>query len=133
MKQLLWREQCMDKERREQAIQQIDQSQSLQIPYSTPDIRVHDIPGEVYKVQHSTFLCLTGKKGQIYQQRTLKIDKPECTHCFSLKYPITQGPDIRTAIYHCLTVFLKKSIISILNIIFTSRVIQDWKILPSTT
>jgi len=53
MRQLLWREQCMDKERRrgEQVTQQIDQSQSQQIPYSTPDIRVQDIPNEVYKIE----------------------------------------------------------------------------------
>jgi hypothetical protein len=52
MRQLLLMEQCMDKERQrgEQITQQIDKSQSQQIPYSTPDIRVQDIPNEVYKV-----------------------------------------------------------------------------------
>jgi len=54
MRQLLWREQCMDKERRkveQQPSSQVDQSQSLQIPYTTPDIRVQDIPNEVYKIE----------------------------------------------------------------------------------
>jgi len=43
----------MDKERRkvDQQPSQVDQSQSLQIPYTTPDIRVHDIPNEVYKIE----------------------------------------------------------------------------------
>jgi len=52
VRQLLWREQCMDRERRrgEQVTQQIDQSLSLQIPYSPPDIRVQGIPNEVYKI-----------------------------------------------------------------------------------
>eukprot|EP00092_Neocalanus_flemingeri_P028014 GFUD01030417.1.p1 GENE.GFUD01030417.1~~GFUD01030417.1.p1 ORF type:complete len:584 (+),score=158.72 GFUD01030417.1:290-2041(+) len=53
MRQLLWREQCMDRERRrgEQVTHQVDQSQSLQIPYSSQDVRVQDIPNEVYKIE----------------------------------------------------------------------------------
>merc|ERR1719320_1414934 len=54
MRQLLWREQCMDKERRkveQQPSNQVDQSQSLQIPFTNPDIRVQDIPNEVYKIE----------------------------------------------------------------------------------
>eukprot|EP00092_Neocalanus_flemingeri_P065909 GFUD01080223.1.p1 GENE.GFUD01080223.1~~GFUD01080223.1.p1 ORF type:complete len:579 (-),score=160.71 GFUD01080223.1:70-1806(-) len=53
MRQLLWREQCMDRERRrgEQVTHQVDQSQSLQIPYSSQDVRVQDIPNDVYKIE----------------------------------------------------------------------------------
>jgi len=53
MRQLLWREQCMERERRrgEQVVHREEQSHSLQIPYSTPDGRGQEIPTDVYKIE----------------------------------------------------------------------------------
>jgi len=43
----------MDRERRrgEQVVHQVEQSQSLQIPHSIPEVRVHNVPSEVYQIE----------------------------------------------------------------------------------
>ena len=48
--------------RGDQITNKIAQSQSWQITYYRPDVGVHEKPKDVYKVQHSTSLCLTGNK-----------------------------------------------------------------------
>ena len=60
MKQLLWREQCMENERRRSSQQQLAEEGAVAIPsvsvsHVDQAARVQDIPTQVYKVRSAVF------------------------------------------------------------------------------
>ena len=66
MKQLLWREQCMENERRRSS-QQLPEEGAVAIPsvsvsHVDQAARVQDIPTQVYKVRSAVFRVLEGRR-----------------------------------------------------------------------